>query len=248
MILIYVFYSQVKLRLRAPVRSKFWKDAIHGLRQRDYLLRELRVESESELRLKEILLDELRAGRMRSIDLEALDSFQSVSDRQRAESLGLLGSYVAHLGFVLLVPSLFRILVLAKLFLDRSDLFEFLLGFMTALLSIILLIRRWPEPPLGRDGGFENFVCAYLGVEGSSLEAEVLSKLRHQALMEGQDETQARTNHLRDWHLGETARFKARLSWFENALGPLELLASCAFAVLLLGVPLLSHFSGLLVP
>lgn len=248
LLIIYIFYFRLRGELHSPVYAGFWRDALHAVAQRDYLLKGLESERQSERIVKEVLLAQIRAGSLRIKDLEALDGFQEEAERLAKESQRLLGTYAAHLAFGLVVPSLARIFVQSRFRLDYRDLAEIILSLLFLVPGLFFIARAWPRGGLHRKGVLEDFVRAYLGDLEAGPFADTLKELKRQAWEDGVDDSEARRKAMRDWYLSEIAQFKARLGWFENALGPLELFASCLFAVLLLGLPLLSHFSGLVQP
>lgn len=248
LLVIYIFYFRLRNDLHSLVNAGYWKDALHALVQRDYLLKGLAAESRSERAVKEVLLAQIRAGSLQIKDLEAFEGFQEEADRCAKDGLGLLRTYAAHMAFALVVPSVARIFVQARFRLDLRDLAEILLSLFFLIPGLVFMFRSWPRVGFNRKGVFEDFIRAYLGVLESGPFADKLNELKRQAWEDGVDDSEARRKMMRDWYLSEIAQFKARLGWFENALGPLELFASCLFAVLLLGLPLLSHFSGLVKP
>ncbi|RZA10916.1 MAG: hypothetical protein EOP10_33955 [Proteobacteria bacterium] len=79
----------------------------------------------------------------------------------------------------------------------------------------------------------------------SGIFAAELERLHGEASHEGYDETPRRKAYLTEWFASEKQRFGDRLKWFENALGPVELLGSCVVSFLLLSLPILTQFASL---
>lgn len=247
-VLIFGFYSLVQARLRGEAGPFFFPEILRALRERDYLLASLSGLRASEENLREIVRGEVRAGRLRFADIELLKAYYEESARLTGESRRLLFTYITHMGFVFLVPLLFRMGISGKAWFDRGDCGDLFLAAGFALLGFYVLQKEWPESALHQRRKLSDFLKALLGSEGAGIFEEELRILREKAWQEGRDEGEERRAFLRAWHLSRIATFQTRLAWFENALGPLELMASAFYALLLLGRPLLSHFSGLMPP
>ncbi|MES2744533.1 MAG: hypothetical protein V4655_03860, partial [Bdellovibrionota bacterium] len=200
------------------------------------------MDNELERWLRDRLIVQIRSGRLKADDLEFFELNSLESEKLSGDGLRLLWSYVFHLGFVLLVPTLFRGVITQRLWFDRVDAAEIMVALGFAGLGLWILHKEWPRAALNRSECFKEFVEGYWGEDSSGIFAPRIEELREVALREGSDEASERGRYLREWHLAEIAKFRTRLSWFENALGPLELFSSCVFAVLLLGLPLINHF------
>jgi hypothetical protein len=246
LIMIYSFHHSLSARLRSILAHGFWDDVNRCLRQRDYLLRGLRHTGEVELWMRDRLVEQIRAGTLKEEDLDFLQRNCKESEQLNVGSLRLLLSYVTHFAFVLGMPALLRQWLCGKLWFDRTDAAEIVLAVGLAGLCMWVIHREWPKAALMDSAQFKAFVKAYWGDgRGGPFELR-LAALHEAALREGVDSKPERVRYLREWHVAAIEAFRTRLNWFENALGPTELVASGIFAVLLLTLPLLNHFGALL--
>lgn len=246
---IYVFFQAATKSAREPLSPEFWKNAARSIRLRDYLFQQMNRASDCELRMIAVLLERIREGQLRVRDIELFDGFYAEVRAHAEESRSLLWTYITHLVFMLTVPSVFRQILSGKLWATRDDLLEYLLVFILAAFGMFLLDKFWPRLALLDETTLELFVRGHF--EGASRSTSErfsieVAKLRSAAWRDGRDATSEVHAFLRTWHLGQIAEFKARLKFYENALGPIELLGSCVIAVVLLALPLLNHFSGLI--
>lgn len=244
-VLIFGFYSLLHRRLQGELRASFFAETLRCLRGRDYLLRGLSAIRPGEVLMRNLLLDEVRAGRLVLGDVELLHACFDETARLHEDSRRLLYTYLTHMGFVFVVPLLFRMAVTGRVWFDQRDFFEIMLALVFALMGVFVLQREWPLSRLQDE--ITAFVKALVSGQALGMFAKDLHELRETAFREGFDEGKERRAYLRTWHLNQIAVFKSKLASFENALGPLELFATCFFALLLLGQPLLSHFSELFV-
>ncbi|RYZ56937.1 MAG: hypothetical protein EOP07_11290 [Proteobacteria bacterium] len=223
----------------------FWTGIEKAFKSRDYLFKSLEFNQPMEVRLKERLLDELRAGRLKLGDLEYLNRVYAASQREEVEIKGLLSSYTTHIGFVLFVPLLFRLLLSGKAYYGGEDIGSVLLALGGMIALSLSLLKMWPRTTFAESERLWDFVVAYLGDREAGHWKEAMENLNRQSWMTGIDCTAERKVLLEDWRLTQTSLGEQRRKFLENCLGPLELLMTVYFGSVFVALPLLSHFSGL---
>lgn len=244
-VILYLVHVRLSERSRPLLGPGFWRALQTSLRTRDFLLRKVIPSGAMEQHIKERLLAQVRRGTLRDVDLQELSEFYSQSRKQQEELKGLLGTYVMHLAFVLLVPLAFRLLLTSQLLCGRSDFLEILLACLGFMLIARILFKQWPLPSLARKGVLEDFIAAYMGEGDCGIWTEDVLRISRQSWLSGIDGNLERKTLLKEWHWAQAAAFQQRRVLLENCLGPLELLTSAYFALCLLLGPLLSHFSSL---
>lgn len=244
-IVLYLLHWQLGGLSRPLLSAGFWTRVEKALKSRDYLFKSVEATLPMELRLKERLLDELRAGRLKLGEVEYFNRVFAASLREEGEIKGLLNSYTTHIGFVLFVPLLFRLLLSGKDYYGAEDLGSMLLAFAGMIVLTGFLLRLWPRTTFAESERLWDFVVAYLGDREAGYWKEELESLSRQSWMTGIDCTAERKLLLEDWRLSEASRGEQRRKFLENCLGPLELLMTVYFGSVFVALPLLSHFSGL---
>ncbi len=229
-------------RVQTPLRPNFWNEVKRCLRQRDYLLSLLSVGTDLESRLRVRLLKEIRQGRLRIDDLEALAELFKNAEVHLGQAKNLRLTTMTHLCLVILIPLCLRLLWSGRWWCGGTPDGELLLAILGFVGIAWGLNRVWPELCLGRADTLWDFVLAYLGERDCGFWRKTLIQLEKQAWLSGLDSRDERQTHLQDFIRQQSLVFERRLRLIEDSLGPGELLLSAFFGFILLYRPVLSQF------
>ncbi len=228
------------------LRSIFLRDLEKCIRKKDYLLTALNPRSKVEGELIVYCRQEVRSGELKARRLEALVRMFEEAEDLSLESRHLRSSYYTHLIFVLIVPLLIRLGLGSSWLYSAKDLWVLLSSALLLFLILAALRGYWQEVPLEEGTVALAFARAYLGdAKGTPFE-DTVEEISAQFRLEGWSAEGAIEVELAGWFRQQLAEARIGLSLRENALGPLELLASVGFGLLLVGGPLLERFQGLL--
>lgn len=243
--MIYLLRWQLGESARPLLARGFWLKVQKCLKTRDYRLSTLTAETSMEEKLRIRLAEEVKKGSLNLEDLERIGGFFVSTETQQSDVQGLLNSYVTHLSFVLLVPLSIRLLLSGEPNFYRSDVAPLGIALLGLLFIASVLKKAWPKAAFARPETLWDFVLAYLGDRDCGSWKPEFEELSRQSWIQGIDTTAERKDRLASWQAGEASKFDQRRAFLENCLGPAELVMTCFFGMVLLALPLLSHFRTL---
>ncbi|MBC7660986.1 MAG: hypothetical protein H7249_14915 [Chitinophagaceae bacterium] len=247
-LMIFFIHRSLKTYSEPLVTSQYWLTLQNSMRSRDYLFRKVTPQNPLEETLRQRFIGVVKQGKLTLTELEALDRLGKRVARQQKALDSLLLTYTTHVCFVVLTPLGLRLGFKGQWFFDRGDFGELGIGLIGLLILASVFHKLWPQSGLTRTQSLTDTIATFVGDTDAEcgLWTGAVRELKREAWKTGGNPDVAIKTMLTEWKLDQIEAFDRQIRLLEDALGPMELFTTCYFGVFLLGEPLISHFSGLL--